>query len=89
MNIQRENAFAAINSEREYQDNVVGNKYSQAMHTVAAEILMMEEYIQRARFMWINNAGDEAALKEIRKATALGVRCMEHHGAPLREAAQV
>jgi hypothetical protein len=82
--MERSKVYEIIDGERDYQDSLVGNKYEEVAHPVAAEILMMEEYVSRARQAWTKNKGDEAALAMVRKATALGVRCMEHHGAPAR-----
>lgn len=80
----RKEVYSLIDEEREYQDTIVGNKYNQSLHPVAAEILMMEDYISRARKMWTDSKGDEAALDHIRKVAGLAVRCIEHHGAPSR-----
>lgn len=81
----RSEVYAVIDGEREYQEIVVGNKYGVGkIHPVAAEILMIETYAARARVVWTDNKGDEAALAMVRKVAALAVRCLEHHGAPAR-----
>lgn len=82
--MERQEVYKLIDGEREYQNEIVGNKYSHVAHPVAAEILMMEEYIQRARELWTDVKGDEAALDMVRKVAGLAVRCMENHGAPER-----
>lgn len=81
----REKVYEAIDTERAYQDTRISNKFEQPaggiMWPVPAEILMMEEYIKRAREEWTNQKGDVPALHMIRKVAGLAVRCMEHHGA--------
>jgi hypothetical protein len=86
MSETRAEVYRAIDSERNYHDSVVKNKYGNDAegHPVAAEILMIEEYAARARKEWTDQKGDEAALNMIRKVAGLCVRCMEHHGAPHR-----
>jgi hypothetical protein len=51
---------------------------------VAAEILMIQQYAQKAAASWAGER-DEAGLDQIRKIAAVCVRCMEHHGAPRRQ----
>lgn len=47
-------------------------------------ILCMEECLARVRVAWYAPDGNVACLDHIRKVTALGVACMELHGAPRR-----
>ena len=54
--------------------------------SVAEEILMLEEYIARARLEWTRNQGDEQALDVVRKVSALALRCLANHGCPPRVA---
>lgn len=88
MKTTRDEVYAAIDGEREYQDNTISNKFGvqrgEVIHPVAAEILMMEDYVQRARKEWTDNKGVEPALQMVRKVAGLAVRCMENHGAPKR-----
>lgn len=87
MKVTRQEVYNAIDSERNYQDNIIKNKYGNddVGHPVAAEILMIEDYAARARKEWTDNKGDDAALAMVRKVAGLAVRCMEHHGAPRRQ----
>lgn len=82
---KRRNVIEAINTERDYQDSLPGNLTDRYLHSVGESILLLEEYVQRAKQEWVNNAGDWDALDEIRKIAAIAVRCMEQHGAPRRE----
>lgn len=88
MNISTERlvAFEAINGERDYQDALGTNRRSQpaSKPTVSAEILMLEEYVARARDAWVNQPGDIPSLIEIRKVAAIAIRAMENHGSLTR-----
>lgn len=84
----RSMVYAAIDSERNYQDAGAGNA---ARHpnqpksmTPGEHILCMEKCLADARDAWYKPDGGTACLDFIRKVTALGVQCMEHHGAPPR-----
>lgn len=81
-------AIEAISRERKYQDAVWGEAASEGKHEVGAFVLFMEHHLQQARAAISTGASpgaDQAALAEILKVAALGVCCMEQHGAPLRD----
>lgn len=85
----RKQVYAAIDTERDYQDSKwnAATTPSAGQHEVGAFILFMEEYLSYARKEISTKADPEAAqeaLKAIRKVIALGVSCMEQHGAPPR-----
>lgn len=85
----REQVYATVDSERRYQDAGAGNAQrhpdtDKAM-TPGEFILCMEECLAHARAAWYKPNGGQASLPFIRKVTALGVHCMELHGAPPRE----
>jgi hypothetical protein len=83
----RDQVFAAINSERDYQDAQKGNSKrheGQPPMTPGEYILCMEECLKKARATWYRPDGGVACLDDIRKVAALGVSCMELHGAPHR-----
>lgn len=86
----RADVYAAINTEREYQDSFVlpENEYWQT-HTLGEFILMLNQYSAQAQDKWTHPTdpdaqGFEISLHEVRKIAALAVRCMEQHGAPPR-----
>lgn len=81
MNEARRNAFAAISSERDYQDT----KWVGHRHEVGAYLTMLRTYLHEAEEAWTRSSGDEEALKGIRKIGGIAVACMEEHGAPMRE----
>lgn len=80
----RSDVYWAIDGERDYQDSKWRRPDDKVM-TVGEHLVLLEEYIQRARQAWTDNVGDAAALEVIRKVAAIAVRCMELHGAPRRE----
>lgn len=91
--IDRSKVYEAIDSEREYQKktwpnsvNTIEEGPNDNPHTVGEDILLMEEYIRRARFAWteVYDTADMEALHMIRKVAGIAVRCMENHGAPKR-----
>jgi len=78
--------FAIVMEEREYQDaQQEGGRFQVAVHSVGAELTLMKVYMDKALAAFANNFGDAPALHAIRKVVALGVRCMENHGALPRE----
>jgi hypothetical protein len=68
-----------IGEERSKQDVKWGSPDDHP-HEVGGWILIMEEYIARARAAWSSNRSDNKALSEVRKVTALGFACMQQHG---------
>ncbi len=70
----------AIAGERAYQRELNEND---ADMSIAAELLLLEEYVQRARAIWTGSFGDarETVTRDvIRKVAGIAVRCMENHG---------
>jgi hypothetical protein len=80
--VTRCEVYAVIEEERRYQDGLrTAGKFETKVHSIGEELVMMDEYLARAKTAYADNAGDEAALHVVRKIAALGARCMEHHGA--------
>lgn len=79
----RENVYKCIDGEREYQNKLNWNHKDHP--SLEAEILLMEEYLLKARQQWTNSDDDTLALDIIRKITGMGVRCLENHGCPERQ----
>lgn len=88
--VNRTDVYAAINSERDYQAKVWAENEGltpEPVRTVAEEVLMLEEYVLKARQAWTPapRAVEIAVTVEVmRKIAAIAVRCMENHGAPFR-----
>lgn len=92
MKASRVQVFTAIDSERQYQTRVwrenAGLDPNEPVRTVAEELLMLEEYVAKARAAW--TAAPRATEVEIttdmlRKCAGICVRAMENHGAPCRK----
>jgi hypothetical protein len=89
----REEVYRAVDTEREFQDSfVLPERQYYRTHTLGEFILMMGQYADQARAKWTRHtdAVDDfpESLHEVRKLVALGVRCMEQHGAPKRVSAK-
>ena len=83
----REEVYAAIDSERDYQDSRwnADTTPSEGRHTASEFILYMEHYLMRAREIAATSAeGNPEVLDWVRKVTTLGVACLEQNGAPHR-----
>lgn len=89
--MKREQVYAAIDGEREYQDRVwgqssEGGRPGNGFRTVDA----YAAYLQRYQNVLIEVVGtsddDNKKLDIIRKIAGLCVVCMEQHGAPERKA---
>lgn len=74
---------ALIREEREHQTKKWGSVQDHP-HEVAGWLVLMEEYVAKARYAWATSSGDAPALADIRKATALGFACLEQHGCSWR-----
>jgi hypothetical protein len=74
----------AIDSERAYQEEKFQGRTHQ--HGVAEYLLIMEKCLGDAKRAYSGNGNDATALDEVRQVVAVGVACMEDHGAPLRRA---
>lgn len=84
----REAAYAAIDSERDYQDllgrNVV-NHEGEPTFSPITNLVIIEELCARMRQDFYDNPGHPDPA-HMRKIAATAVRNMETFGAPLREA---
>src|SRR4051812_9891121 len=86
----RTEVYQAINTERDFQDSFVlpERQYYQT-HTLGEFILMLNQYAAQTQQKWTHHSdkvdGYPESLHEVRKLAAIAVRCMEQHGAPLRE----
>lgn len=88
MSTSRDKVYEAIDSERAYQDKDCIDKDwdHRGKPSVEAELLLMEEYMLKARSAWQTSPGSFVALDVLRKVVGIGVRCFENHGVPLRDA---
>jgi hypothetical protein len=79
----RNEVYAAIDSEREYQNKWSANGRSDD-HEIETWLVYMDTYLRKAKDEASKTPDKSEALNMIRKVTALGVVCMEQHGAPHR-----
>ena len=79
----RDKVYAAVDTERDFQDRKWGT-IEQHPHEVGAWIALMESLLAHARDAWAGNPDDREALKGIRKVVAVGVACGEQHGMQCR-----
>lgn len=87
MKITRNEVYAIVDSERDYQTDQQGNAKrheGQSPMTPGELILCMEKCLNDARNIWYTPDGGVNCLEYVRKVTALGVQCMERFGAPYR-----
>ena len=80
--MNREKVYKLINEERDYQDETAKVWNHKGVPTLAAELLMMEEYLVTARHQWTISSNGSDALHTIRKIAGMCVRCLENHGNP-------
>lgn len=89
VNNKRLEAFQAINTERDYQEarwaSQTGKDAGTNGHTVDEFSLYILSYAQDLAKLASTTRGNDTKLDFVRKVTALGVACMEQHGAPHRE----
>lgn len=84
--MNRSDVYACIDGERDYQDRKWGSP-QQRPKQVGAWLTLMRALLTRAESEWAVSDGDTEALEQIRKVTAVGVACMEQHGAVERKEA--
>lgn len=85
----RDEVYAAIDSERDYQAqqwpgrDVPGHENQL---TIGEFVLLVEEYAAKARALWTHEPKPELQTLDImRKIGGIAVNCMEQHGAPKRQ----
>jgi len=79
MPMNRAEVFAVIDKERVYQDTVWPRDAETAqMYTyLAPHLVLLEEYILKARTAWVTNGPEAPALKQIAKLAAIAIRALE------------
>lgn len=87
MKATRQEAFDAINGERDYQESLWPREVVHGTElSVGDFILLVEEYAAKARLAWSKQKYPETeALDNIRKIAGIAVRGMETHGVVLRK----
>lgn len=85
----RKDVYAALDGERAYQETRWNEQTtaSKGLHSVTEFLVFMQDYIAEALHVVSRNTEPEAsdaALHIVRKVAAMGVACMEQHGAVKR-----
>lgn len=86
----REAAYSTIDTERDYQNaqwrrSESNDPNGHNPHTVTEWLVYMRHYIDEGLRVQTTSRDANAGLDFARKVAALGVVCMEQHGAPRRE----
>lgn len=68
-----------VDQERSYQNQMLGGR-SKGRPTIFGNILLLDNYIAKAFEAWAEHSDEDAALSEVRKITAIAIRCMEDNG---------
>lgn len=85
--MERSEVYAVVDGERDYQNREWGT-IEQRPKQVGSWLTLMRHCLAKAESNWATSRGDESALHEIRKLVAVGVACMEQHGAVKRQTAE-
>lgn len=72
--------LSAVHDERVFQNRKWGTA-EQHPHEVGGWLTIMRKLLSDAEQQWSSSKGDIGALEEIRKVVAVGIACMEQHGA--------
>lgn len=72
--------LSAIHDERVFQNRKWGT-IAEHPHEVGGYLTLMRKLLSDAEQTWSTQRGDIGALDEIRKVVAVGIACMEQHGA--------
>ena len=91
--LARAAVYAAIDSERDYQDSrwgdtLSGDRPGDGSRTVDEFALYIQGYTSDLVQYASHFGPEEEKLNIIRKIAGLAVACMEQHGAPLRESGE-
>lgn len=81
--MERKEVYSVVNDERVYQDRRWGT-IEERPKQVGAWLTLMRHLLTKSESDWATSRGDYDALDEIRKLVAVGVACMEQHGAVAR-----
>ena len=76
--------LSAVHDERVFQNRKWGS-VTDHPHEVGGYLTIMRKLLTDAEAAWASSRGDEGSLDEIRKVVAVGIACMEQHGAVPRD----
>jgi hypothetical protein len=78
------NVLSAVHDERVFQNRKWGS-VTEHPHEVGGYLTIMRKLLTDAEVAWASSRGDEGSLDEIRKVVAVGIACLEQHGAVIRD----
>ena len=78
--LERSDVYAFIDSERDFQDDMGKNFDHKGVPSFEAELLLLEQYVKKAKEKWTTSPDNTILMLEVRKIAAISVRCMENHG---------
>jgi hypothetical protein len=82
----REEVYAAIDSERAYQDGLWPVDPNNPRLLIGEFLVLLDVYLRKAQEEWVVESKPEVnSLNTVRKIAGIAVNCMEQHGAPHRE----
>jgi len=80
MALSRTQVYMQIDAERDHQDNIWGGVEHDQYHELGSWISYMQVYLRRAQDGLVGKDWNyEEVMSNIKKATALGVACMEYN----------
>lgn len=83
-NEKRQDVYAAIDRERDYQDRKWGGPSRDRRHALPAWMLIMRKELQEAEDAWMKGTDDDVK-REILQVVATGVAALESHGVTERD----
>lgn len=81
----RQDVYAAIDSERDYQ----ASRWGEKPHEIDAFVTYIQEYTNQLVHLAATDDDPRHKLGAMRKVAGLCVACMEQHGAPIRPSVTV
>jgi|SRR5690242_2097269 len=80
--LSRQQVYALIDSERDYQDKRWPRPAHN--HSITEYLVYIRDYVESALHQVTHEDGDAGIRGHVRKIAALAVVCLEDHGAPAR-----
>lgn len=81
----RDEVYQALDSERTYQNDRWADGANHNPHSITEWLTYMRVYAEEGLRIVSTSSDEQGGLPFARKVAALGVVCMEQHGAPRRE----
>lgn len=75
--MDEKDVWDVLEGERQYQLSRGGDWQGGATRPLEDEVLLMEDYLARARTAFVDNKGNDKLLDVLRKVVAIGVRCIK------------